>query len=54
MTNQSSVEEFNKIEHIINELDSSLKSIDQIISNMQETSVKQKNFFKVGKRLHPR
>ena len=51
VANQSSVEVFNKIEHNINELDSSLKSIDQIISNMQETSVKQKKFFQSWKKI---
>ena len=50
VANQSSIEVFNKIEHNITELDSSLKSIDQIISNMQETSAKQKNFLQVGKK----
>ena len=51
VANQSSVEIFNKIEHNINELDSSLKSIDQIILNMQETSVKQKKFFQSWKKI---
>ena len=51
IANQSSIEVFNKIEHNINELDSSLKSIDQIISNMQETSVKQKKFFQSWKKI---
>jgi len=51
VANQSSVEVFNKIEHNINELDSSLKSIDQIISNMKETSVKQKKFFQSWKKI---
>ena len=51
VANQSSIEVFNKIEHNINELDSSLKSIDQIISNMQETSIKQKKFFQSWKKI---
>ena len=51
VANQSSIEVFNKIEHNITELDSSLKSIDQIISNMQETSVKQKKFFASWKKI---
>ena len=51
VANQSSIEVFNKIEHNINELDSSLKSIDQIISNMQETSNKQKKFFQSWKKI---
>ena len=51
VANQSSIEVFNKIEHNIHELDSSLKSIDQIISNMQETSIKQKKFFQSWKKI---
>ena len=51
VANQSSIEVFNKIEHNITELDSSLKSIDQIISNMQETSAKQKKFFASWKKI---
>ena len=51
IANKSSIEVFNKIEHNINELDSSLKSIDQIILNMQETSVKQKKFFQSWKKI---
>ena len=51
VSNQSSIEVFNKIEHNINELDSSLKSIDQIITNMQETSIKQKKFFQSWKKI---
>ena len=51
VANQSSIEVFNKIEHNINELDTSLKSIDQIISNMQETSIKQKKFFQSWKKI---
>ena len=51
VANQSSIEVFNKIEHNITELDSSLKSIDQIISNMQETSTKHKKFFSSWKKI---
>ena len=45
VANQTSIEVFNKIEHNITELDTSLKSIDQIILNMKEANVKQKKFF---------
>jgi exocyst complex component 3 len=51
VANQSSIEVFNKIEHNITELDSSLKSIDQIISNMQETSTKHQKFFSSWKKI---
>ena len=51
IANQSSIEVFNKIEHNITELDTSLKSIDQIISNMQETSTKHKKFFTSWKKI---
>ena len=51
IANQSSIEVFNKIEHNITELDSSLKSIDQIISNMKETSTKQEKFFTSWKKI---
>ena len=51
IANQSSIEVFNKIEHNITELDTSLKSIDQIISNMQETSSKHKKFFTSWKKI---
>ena len=51
IANQSSIEVFNKIEHNITELDTSLKSIDQIISNMQETSTKHQKFFSSWKKI---
>ena len=51
VANQNSIEVFNKIEHNITELDSSLKSIDQIILNMQETSTRQKKFFQSWKKI---
>lgn len=42
---QNSIEVFNKIEHNISELDSSLKAIDQMILNMTEASNKHLTFY---------
>ena len=49
--NQYSLEVFNKIEHNISELDSSLKAIDQMILNMTETSQKQNQFYEGWKKI---
>ena len=49
--NQYSLEVFNKIEHNISELDSSLKAIDQMILNMTETSQKQNQFYNGWKKI---
>ena len=49
--NQNSLEIFNSIEHNITELSSSLKSINQMIFNMTETSNKHNNFLESWKKI---
>ncbi len=49
--NQNSLEIFNSIEHNITELSSSLKSINQMIFNMTETSNKHDNFLESWKKI---